>query len=121
MTEHVTLEVLSMEVCFGAVRARKFAVGVLLRDLSFGRGGPRSWRSRSTRRARQYSPTALRTNDVSGLVTLLQQRGLSHHGALRVGRVQTALWHDATSGHRSQNRWNAATWRWSRSNWLRVS
>lgn len=104
----MTLQMLSVKVCLGAVRAREFAICVLLGDLGLGRSSSRGWRSRPTRSAGQDSPAALGANHVSGLVILLENRWLCHHGTLRVGRSQATLGHDTASWHGSQD-WRDAT------------
>ena len=80
VSKAVALQVLGMEVRLGAMRAREFAIGVLDRNggafcstRSDGRGG---WMSKS---ARQDTTSALRTDNVRRLLTIVHARVRLHH------------------------------------------
>lgn len=112
---------LRMKVCLCAVRAGKFAICVFLGNLSLSGGRAWSRRSRPAGRAGEDASATLGADDVSRLVALLHQRGLSHHGALCVWRGQAALGHDTAGGHRAQDRRDATAGGWSRRDRLRMS
>lgn len=111
---------LGVKVRLCTVRARKFAVRVLLGDLCLRRGRSGGGRSRSAGCAGQDTSATLGANNVRRLVALLHERWLGHHGALRVRRIQPALGHHTTGGHWSQDRRDTAAGGRSRGNGLRV-
>lgn len=114
-------QVFCVKVGFCAVRARKFAIRILLRDLCLGRGRPGGRRSRPTGRTGENTSTTLGSNDVSWLIAILHQGGLSHHGALRVRRSQTTLRHHPTGGHGPQDGRGSTTRRRGWGDGLRMS
>lgn len=101
-TEEMALQMLSMQICLGAMRAGEFPIGVLLRDLVLRRSG--SGCRRLTRRAWQDSSSALGTDHMrglfavegllwyarlAGLVSLRGHWAELNRGALRASRARS--------------------------------
>lgn len=119
-SEKMTLQMLGMEVCLGTMRAWKFSVSILNgnhRVLSSSSAGGRS--SRTSWSAWQDAASALRTYNMSRLLTLLKNGVGLHQRAGTVGRRDAWLGHDAAGRHWAKHGRPAATSR-GRRNRLRV-
>lgn len=100
----MALQMLSVEVSLGTMRAWKFSVrillgnhGILARSSAGGSGGP----ARSTG---QNATASLRSNHVSWLLAFLHDRLLmGHERALAVRRRHAGLSHHTAGGHWAQN------------------
>lgn len=103
-TEEMTLQVLGVQVRLVAVRAREFAIGILLRDLALTVPSTRGCSGGASWGAGENTATALGTDHMGRLLTLGEHLLLGHQGALCVRRVHTLLLaHDASGGHGSKN------------------
>ena len=118
-SEKMTLQMFRMKISLGAVRARKLAVGILLRYLGLGSASSGSGRRRTTRSTRKNTTPALRADHVSGLLAIgREHRWLRHQRALAVGRVHARLRHLTSRGHGPENRWHTTAGRGRRRNGL---
>lgn len=117
--QEVALQMLSMEVSLCAVRAGEFSISVLDRNNSVLGACSSGLSSRASRSTRQDSPAALGSNNVSGLLTIVDDGVGLHERTGAVGRGYTGLGHNATGGHGAQN-WRSAATRRRGSNGLRV-
>lgn len=112
---------LCMKVCLGAVRARKLAVRILLRNLRLRVACSGSGCRRASRSARQNSTPSLRADDVSRLIALRKEHGrLGHEWALAVRRVHAGLRHHASRRHGPEDRRHTPTRGWRRGDRLRM-
>lgn len=115
----MALQVLCVQICLGAVRTRKLAVGILDGDnIALGPSSS-SGSSRSTGGTGQNTTTTLRSNNVGGMVTLSKHGVGLHQRAVTIRRRNSRLGHDATRWHRTKNR-RSPTAVGSRSNGLRM-
>lgn len=110
---------LGVEVSLCAVRARELSISILDGDNGVLGTSSSSLSSRASRSTRKNSSAALRSNNVGRLITILEHGVGLHERTRSVGRGYTGLGHDATGGHRAQNRRSTATRRRG-SNGLRV-
>lgn len=117
----MALEMLGVQVRLGAVRARELAIGILDGNDGVLRGrGASSGSGRSAGSAGQDATAALRTNNVSRLLSILEDAVGLHQGAGSVGRRDAGLAHETARRHGTQDR-RAATTSRGGSNGLRVS
>ena len=111
---------LRVQIGLGTMRARKLSVSVFLRDLVLGRCRASGRSGRPPGGTGQDAAATLRTNHMGWLLAVLEDRGLWHQRALRIGRGHARLRHDTASRHGAQHRRDTATGRRSRGNGLRV-
>ena len=103
-SKEMALQVLGVQVCLGAVRARELAVRILdrnngaLRRTGSGGGGGRPAGS-----AGKNAPAALRAHDVGWLLRVLKDRVGLHQRTGTIRRGDAGLRHDAAGGHRAQD------------------
>lgn len=118
-SKKMALQMFCMQIIFGAMRTRKFSVGVLNRNQRI-LGGARAsgWGSWTARGAGEYASTALRAHHMRGLIALLENWVRLHDRAWAIGRGYPRLRH-AARGHGTQNRRATAANR-SRGKRLRV-